>query len=212
MQQPPSYQTTDDDPLEDQPTTVTVTPQAVQSAQDPRQAPTPEVVRTARAVRRLPIARVIGVIFIVIVLAILVGVGYYQVQIAQRQAGYNIDLYPNSTLRSQRKISNSSDESVYSTTDGPDVVGKYYMDKLGKSGAGDNGNDNGCRLLFAVYLPTTAPWSEPIPRSQLPGDNYYRCSVNNSLNSATQITTLEVRYEKPSQRTVITIRRDWGGQ
>lgn len=208
MQQPPSYQTTDDDPLEDQPTTVQVPPQAVQSAQDPRQAPSPEVVRTARAVRRLPIARIIGLIFIVIVLAVLVGVAALQIQRAQRQAGYNIDPYPNASIRNQQKIGTNADVTVYSTTDAPDKVGKYYTDKMGKAGI----DENGCRRIYDAYLPTNVPTSEPIGKSEKPGDSFYRCSVDNSLLDSTQITTVEIRYEASSQRTVITVRRNWGGQ
>lgn len=207
MQQPPSYQTTDDDPIEEQPTT-RVQPQAVQSAQDPQQAPSAQVVRTARAVRRLPIARLIGIIFILIVLAVLVGVAALQVSLAQRQTGYNLDPYPNATLRSQRKEGSTADVAVYSTTDAPDKVGKYYTDKMGKAGLD---SDDGCRRIYTEYLPTNIPTSEPIGASEKPGDSFYRCSVNNSFNNATQITTVDIRYDKAAQRTLITIRRDWGG-
>lgn len=209
MQQPPSYQTTDDDPIEDEPTSARIQPQAVQSAQDPRQVPSAEVVRTARAVRRLPIARVIGVIFILIVLGVLVGVATLQISTAQRQTAYNIDPYPNAVVQSQRKESSTADVAVYRTADAPDKVGKYFMDKLGKAGLDQ---DNGCRRIYTAYLPTNIPTSEPIGASEKPGDSFYRCSVNNSFNNATQITTVDIRYNVKEQRTIITVRRDWGGQ
>jgi hypothetical protein len=210
MQQPPSYQTDnipDDPTLQGQPVENIADAEIVQSAQDAPIAPTPQAARSARAARRLPVARIVGAGFILIVVLVLVVIAGLQINSAQRQTAYNIDPYPNAVLREKREISKNSDEMVYATTDGLEVVAKHYRDRMGTFNAN---NDNGCSpvYLYATDVPgVPTPTGDAVPT---PLETYHRCVVNNSFLNNTQITVVTIRYDVGAQRTIITVQRDWG--
>lgn len=202
QQQPPSYQTTDDDIPDAEPTIQAVS-QANQSAQDPIAPPSADAIRTARAVRRRPLVRYLGFGFLIVVILILVGVGAFQIQRAQRSAPLNVEVYPGAKITSQSKPTTTSDQASYSSTDATDKVGDFYIKQLGST------DESGCKRIFTVFKPNPNPDGEKIP-SLLPGDSFYRCVIDNSFLDARQEATIDIAYEPKSKLTRITIKRTWG--
>ncbi len=182
MQQPPSYQTSEDEEFSVAPA---YTEQ--QSAQTPQEV-TDSVVRTARAVRRRPIVRYLGIALLVSVAVVLVTVGIFTIQKAQRSAPTNVEAYPGARVISERKTANS-DETVYAVNDVIDKVGAFYTNQF-------NSDSGMCQRL----LP---PKGDPVPS--------YKCALDTSMLDALQIATVTITYDAKTNTTKIVVNRSWNG-
>jgi hypothetical protein len=208
--QTPSYQTPDEsltvtntpDSAQETPMLPTVSPQAVQSAQD---APTPaseSALRSAREIRRRPIARYIGIGIVAVVGAILVGVGVFSVNRAQRTIPIELQAYPNAKVTSEKR-QNNTDEIRYSSADTPDKLNEWYTKQLNTTDP-----EQGCKRLFTKYN-ANPQGGDPIP-SLAPDGSYYRCILDNSFLDVVQSASVTITYDPATKGSRVILTRSWG--
>ncbi|MCS6870242.1 MAG: hypothetical protein RML95_04720 [Anaerolineae bacterium] len=124
-------------------------------------------------------------------------------QRAARSAPLEIEMFPNLTLVSESRTSNS-DLRYFVTSVPIDQVYNFYATRLGALAfrAGELGEDvsRGCRKIYQ---------DEP-PREEL-GRYFARCFVDNSQGDLTHRLFLTIVYDLEARQTRLEVRREWVG-